>query len=171
MIAHFAGDRAKCFQICEKVANVFDLRMLVGGIGKGGKVMGSAGRDSFGHGIDELGLGPSPDTVDRIGRNIRRVERPEWRGYCEAPAELQAVGLAGHGMAGGTSTGVECCKTVGEVWGVGRCGNRRRGRGRRQPPEDCKADGRGNNQAYENSSQHSPVRRYRFHLTANMPAA
>ena len=120
MIAHLAGHGAKRFQIGKQVAEIFDPshadrryrerresnELLAGDI-------------PLVTARDEFGLGPSPDAVDRIGRDIRRVERPEWRRYREAAAEFQAIGLAGHGMAGGTSSGVERCQAVGKVRRIG----------------------------------------------------
>jgi hypothetical protein len=82
--------------------------------------------------------------------------------HCKPAAQLQPIGLVGNGMAGGTATGIERCDAVGEVRRAGRkrgWGNDRRDR---QPPEDAGAGGASQNQAKENSSQHSPIRRQEF---------
>ena len=56
----------------------------------------------LGHGANEFRLGPSSDVIDRIGRDIRRVERSERRRYREAAAEPGSIGLAGNGMVART---------------------------------------------------------------------
>src|SRR2546421_8677693 len=107
MIAHLAGGGGKRFQVGEEVADVFKPRMLIGRVGKGRKVMRPLRRGPFGHGADELGFGPSPDAIGRIGRNVRRVKCPEWRWNGEAAAKPQAMGLAGRGVARRTAAGIE----------------------------------------------------------------
>src|SRR5471032_276628 len=108
----------------EQVADIFQPGMLIRRIGKGRKVMNSGWRYPLGHGANEFRLGPSPDAIDRIRRDIRSVERSERRRYCKSAAESGAVGLAGNGMTGGTSASVERCQSVGQVWSVGRRGDR-----------------------------------------------
>ena len=155
--AHLARHRFKRFQKGEEVADIVGLRMGVGRVGKGRKVMSARRRNALRHRADEVGLAPAPDAVGRIGRDVRRVERPEWRGDRQAPAEFQPVGLVGHGMAGGTSTRVEGCLSVREVGRIGPFCHRQHERGSRQPPIDAEAGGANQNQAQEDPS-HSPIR-------------
>ena len=161
VIAHLAGDRRERFQVGEEVADVFNFGMRVGRIGKSRKIVSASRRNASCHRIDEIRLGPSPDAIGRIGRDVRGVESAERRWNGKSAAEPQAIGLAGHGMAGGTSPGVECCQPVGGI-GRGRWRGRRNDRGarRRQPPENAEGDGAGQHGAKENSSQHSPIRHY-----------
>src|SRR6266436_2786307 len=70
MIAHLAGHGGKRFQVGKEVADVFNPRMLVRRIGKRRKIMKSRRRDAFGHRADEFGLGPSPDAIGRIRRDV-----------------------------------------------------------------------------------------------------
>ncbi len=129
MIAHLAGQRRQRFQVGEQVADVLDFRMLVRRIGKGREVMKSGRRNPFGYRVDEFSLGPAPDAIDRIGRDVRRVEGAERRRDREPAAEPQTIGLAGHGMTGGTSSGVEGRQSVGKIWPMERLGNSQRDRG------------------------------------------
>src|SRR5260370_33705952 len=96
-------------------------------------------RDSACHRADEFGLAPSSDAIDRIRRDIRSVERPERGRYRKPAAEPEAIGLAGHGMAGGTSRGVEGWQAVRKDWRGGPHGKPECARRRRQPPADAKA--------------------------------
>src|ERR1700730_10425681 len=106
VIAHLAGHGGKRFQVSEEVADVLYFRMLVRRIGKGREVMKSGRRNPLGYRVDEFGLGPAPDAIDRIGRNVGRVEGAEWRRDGEPAAEPQTIGLAGQDMTGVTSSGV-----------------------------------------------------------------
>src|ERR1700688_2731246 len=108
--------------------------MLVGRIGKRRKVMKSGWRYPLGHRANEFRLAPSPDAIEWIGRDIRRVECSERRRYRKAAAEPGAIRLAGNGMAGGTSTRVEGCQSVGKVRRVSRRGDRQHDRRSGQPP-------------------------------------
>jgi hypothetical protein len=63
-------------------------------------------------------------------------------------------------MAGGTAPGIERCDTIGKVRRTGSKRGRGNDRRDRQPPEDSSAGSASQNQAKENSSQHSPIRRH-----------
>ena len=173
MVARPARHRRQRLQIRKEIAQVLDVGMLIGSEGKRRKIMAARGRSALRHRGDEIGFAPAPDAVGSVGRDIGNVKRPEWRWDRKAAAELQPIGLVGHGMAGGTSAGVERCETVGRIRRVGgqRTGsNHRRDR---QPPIDRKADGGENDKPRENSSenspQHSPIRhRSRLSLMSSM---
>src|SRR3984893_14937380 len=92
VIAHLAGYRGKRFQVSKQVADVLYFRMLVRRIGKGREVMQSGRRNPLGYRVDEFGLGPAPDAIDRIGRDVGRVEGAEWRRDGEPAAEPQTIG-------------------------------------------------------------------------------
>ncbi|HYI27844.1 MAG TPA: hypothetical protein VD863_08335, partial [Bradyrhizobium sp.] len=90
-----------------------------------------------------------------------------------AAAEFQAIGLARHGMAGGTSAGIERCEAVGRIRCISRQRIRSDDRGDRQPPENRAANGGDNNEAPENqtlqnSPQHSPIHRQWPNMAASM---
>src|SRR6202022_2036993 len=72
MIAHLAGNGGKRLQVSEEIADILDLGVLVRRIGKGRKVMKAGWRNPLGHCGSEFSLGPSPDAVGWIGRDIRR---------------------------------------------------------------------------------------------------
>ena len=83
VIARLAGHRRQRLQVGEQIAHVFDLRMLVGRVGKGRKIMRAVGRSPLQHRAHEFRLAPPADAVGRIGRNVwgRRRSRTakEWR--------------------------------------------------------------------------------------------
>ena len=150
MIAHLAGHRHQCLEVGEQVANVFKLRMLVRRIGKGWKIMRAGGRRALEHRSNEIRLGPAPDAVGHVGRDVGHIECPERRRNGEPAAEPEAIGLTRHCMTGGTSARIERCEAVGEIRRIGRQQLRRDHRRYGEPPVRRKADGGSNHQAQEN---------------------
>ena len=158
VIAHLAGNRRQRFQIGEQIPDVFDFRMLVGRVGKRREIMRALGRGPLQHRGDEISFGPAADAVSRIGRDVGHVKGPERRSDRKPAAEPEAIGLARHRVAGGTSTGIERCEPVGKIrrpwW---KCARRDDG-WTGQPPEKSEAGYSGQHRSKENSSQHSPTR-------------
>ena len=168
VIAHLAGHGLERLQVGEQVADVLDLRALVGRVGKGRKIMRAGWRGALDQGGDEIGLGPVPDTVSAIGRNVGNVECPERRCQGKPAAKLQPIGLIRHRVAGGTSARVEHCKAVGEIGRMGRQRLRQDDGRYCQPPENRNASHRSDNETENTSSQHSPIRHFPIHLQASM---
>ena len=164
-----AGHRRQRLQVGKEVADVLDRRMLVGRIGKGREIMPAVRRSPLEHRRHEIRFAPPADTVSRIGRDVRDVKRPERRRHGKPAAQLQPVGLVGNGVAGGTAAGIERCDAVGEVRRVSSKRSRGNDRRDRQPPENADAGGASQDQAKENSSQHSPIR-HQLQSMASMTA-
>ncbi|MGY3650776.1 hypothetical protein ACVWW2_006067 [Bradyrhizobium sp. LM4.3] len=99
MVAHLACNGRQRFQIGEEIEHVLAPGMLIGRVGKGRKIMLSVGRDPVHHRVDEFSVAPFADAVDRIGGDVRRVERSERRLDRDASAEPETIGLVGDGMA------------------------------------------------------------------------
>ena len=129
-------------------------RMLIGRVWKGREIMLAVRRGALEQRGDEIRFAPPADAVGRIGRDVGNIERSERRRHRKPAAQLQPIGLVGNGVAGGTAAGIERCDAVGEVRRVGSERGRGNDRRDRQPPEDADADGAGQDQAKENSSQH-----------------
>ena len=160
----------KRLQVSKEVADVLDLRMLVGRVGKRRKIMRARRRGALHHGGDEIGLAPSADAVIRIGRDVRHIERAERRRDREPAAELGAIGLIGHGVAGGTSAGIERCRGRWRDLADRLAARRRDDRRDRQPPENAEPGNAGQDGQKENSSQHSPIRHRCRNMSASMTA-
>src|SRR5947209_19263696 len=67
----------------------------------------ACGRRSLQHRGDKIGLTPAADTVDRILRNIRGIERPEWRRNRNAAAEHGTIVLIDRRVTRRAAAGVE----------------------------------------------------------------
>ncbi len=77
VIAHLADHGRQGFQVGEQILQIRHLRMLIGCIGKRRKVVRLLRRGPLRQRRHEIGFAPTADAVFRIGRDVRRVERPE----------------------------------------------------------------------------------------------
>ena len=71
----------------QQVADVFDAGVLIGRIGKRRKIMRAIRRSALQHRAEEIRLAPVADAVARIRRQVRHIERAEWRGQRQPAAE------------------------------------------------------------------------------------
>ena len=94
--------------------------MLIGCVGKGRNFLGARRRGALKYGGDDSVAAPSANAVIRIRRDVGDMESAERRRDSQTAAQLQAIGLVATGVAGGTSTRIERCETVGEVRRIGR---------------------------------------------------
>ena len=116
--------------------------------------MAAVRRRALDHGGDEVRLAPTADAVDRIGRDVRGIERAERRLQREAAAELELVVLAGRGVAGGAAAGKEHRPAVGLVRRVRPERARRHDHRHGDQPEHADAQHYGDHRQDQKLAQH-----------------
>ena len=134
MVAHLAGHRRQRLQIGKEVADVLDLGMLIGRVGKRREIMRARRRGPLEHGGDEFGLAPSPDAVGRIGRDVRRHRT------CRTATGSRARRRASGDRAGsGTAWQEEHPPALNVVTPLARFGRVGRQRSSQRPPPGSSA--------------------------------
>ena len=92
VIARLARHRRQRLQVGKEIADVLDLRMLVGRVGKGREIMLAVRRGPLEHRGDEIGLAPAADAVrsDRARCWGRRTSRTATGSQARRPASSRS---------------------------------------------------------------------------------
>ena len=113
----FAFDRRHGAQERREIGDILRGHALIGGVGEGRvevlAIRGNARQERVG----DIDRAPGANPVDRIGRDVRRVERPERGLEFEPPAKFQSIVLAGRLVARFAAAGVKNKPPSGGVAG------------------------------------------------------